>query len=435
MNDAIYNVEATALFYTRPQPDMGDLLLDLNARLSEGGGCHLTVSPLSNSDWWLLTCDSFHVMVSFGTTPAQRDFLDHAVRSPVNGLNRFDYGQAVETHRAHVQIEVGDGSAPLPPQARVIMQEFGPSKICDPALKLMVLHWVTQFIGQNQGFLALHFGPSDRLFCPEEVAAASHEDVPETLLTHPEPSLPVEGPGGTDGYGLTLRNPRHLSGPAFELEGIPVKVPLATAVALMDTLRSAFADGNLVLDHGRVLRPSDRITLYVRETMNDIEHPHGRFILSFWDDRGHDAPIPKPEAPVATAPARIKKPTSPLKRAAREVITSPVEDSTLARTAQALEDTAAQRMEEDAAPTDTAFATGSLPAWLVAKFRSIPMERRFKAAGVAMIFGLPFLWNPYGNFTGGVSLEGPQMAGATTNPHEDSGPSGILTLALVEFPK
>lgn len=130
-----------------------------------------------------------------------------------------------------------------------------------------------------------------------------------------------------------------------------------------------------------------------------------------------------------------KRPASPLKRAAREVITSPVEDRTLVRTAEALENSAAEQAMAEQMAGQSVYESGSLPAWLVAKFRTIPMETRLKAAGVAMIFGLPFVWNPYGGFTGGVSLDGPQMADATANPHVVSGPSGILTLAQVEFTK
>ena len=413
--EAIFNVEASALFYVRPKPDMGDLLLELNAKLANEAGCHMTVSPLSHDDWWLLSCEQFHIMIAFSDTPAPADKLDNAVRSPINSVSRFDYTQAVESHRMCINIEVGDGHAPLPPEARLIMQEFGDSKVCSAELKMKALHWTTQFIGQHESFLAVHFGPSDRLFCPEELKAAAGFDLPTPLLTHPVPSLPEEGPNGVDGYALTLKNAHHLNGPAIELEGVPVKVPLAASVSLLNTLRTAHAKGKLPLEHGKILKPSEKMCLYVREAQSDSDHREGRFILSFWSDRGHDQPMQKP-APVVEQsrdeqPQKGKIIETFLQRKAQEAVQN-ANDS--AAELQPVEDHNTPSDDQDTVVELAPQGRGldRMGGLFSRRFGRGALESRIKVASIALIFGLPFLWNPYSDFTGGMSLQAPQVADA-----------------------
>lgn len=281
----IFNVDATALFYKRPNPKMGDLLTELNAALSSFPDCHLQFSPLSHADWWLLTCSRFHIMISFAEHASDAPKLAEAARAPICELRRFDYPQAVSSHQAHVQIEVGDGDAPLPPEARLIMQEFGESAVCDTRLKLKALHFTMQAIAQQPGLLAMHFGPTERLFCPEELAEFKGKVLPVALLLHPCPSLPEPGPSGRDGYALRLKHPQFLSGPALELEGIPVSIPLATSVSLLKTLIKAYRLGKWALRDGETLKPSPKITLYIRELPANESAPSGRLILSFWPSR------------------------------------------------------------------------------------------------------------------------------------------------------
>lgn len=412
MSDATYNVEATALFYARPTPKMGDLLLDLNERFAKDAGCHLSVSPLSHDDWWLLACEHFHIMIAFSNEPAGAGKLDGAVRSPINDLNRFDYAQAVQSHTSNLAIEVGDGNAPLPPEARLIMQEFGSVNECDPALKLRALHYAAQFIAEHQGFLALHFGPSDRLFCPVEMKAAACEDLPEALLTHPVPSLPEQGPNGSDGYGLALRNPHHLSGPAVELEGLPVSVPLKTAVSLLATIQRAHKAGKLTLEHGKVLKPSQKLALYVREAVADDATPNGRFILSFWKERGHDAPKPaatvKEAAPEKTTPIRVPEQiasnVAPVTKVAEP---SAVEIQPLAPVSGAVQRPAKPEVAHDMVTGTEVHAKPAKGDLLSRLARAFPLESRVKVAGFALILTLPWVWNPYAEFTGGISVQSP----------------------------
>ncbi len=315
----IFNVDATALFYARPQPKMGDLLTDLNAALASQPDCHLQISPLSHADWWLLSCPRFHIMISFSDDATDDPKLAQAASAPITDLRRFDYQQAVDSHQAHVQIEVGDGDAPLPPEARLIMQEFGETAVCDATLKLKALHFTLQAIAQQPGLLAMHFGPTERLFCPEELAEFSGKSLPVGLLLNPVPSLPEPGPLGRDGYALRLKNPQHLSGPALELEGIPVAIPLATSVSLLKTLIKAHRMGKWTLQHGTTLKPSPKITLYIREEPASEAAPAGRLILSFWPDQtavSHNAKaaIPADVLPVPDSPSLTAAPANPKSR-------------------------------------------------------------------------------------------------------------------------
>jgi len=457
MVDAIFNVEATALFYDRPQPDVVELLGELNKHMSNQDGCYMSMSPLSHADWWLLSCEKFHIMITFSDEAAPHKKFQAAVTSPVTSLRRFDYSQALQSHRTHMHVEIGDGNAPLPPEARIIMQEFGSATECDPELKMKALHWTSQFIARHVGFLALHFAPSDRLFCPEELAAAMNVDFPTQLLTHPIPSMPKPGPTGVEGWSLTLRNPHHLPGRAIELEGIPVPVPLATAVQLMTTLFAARLKGKMPLNHGDILTPSKKWSLYVRHDLPTEEAPDGRVILSFWDCMGHDAPAPQaaPEqtpaelAPVAPPAGLAGKLSRKARRAAKENASTeaveaapvPVElaaetpmqasaptpephyveeqfDLVPTRDAQLQEQSEADAIAADLYPdevypqTEMPRLRDGLGTWIKARFSSTPAETRVKVMGLAIILGLPFVWNPYAEFTGGIdTLNRPQTAG------------------------
>lgn len=430
MTDDVYNVSATALFFDRPQPDMGALLTELNTKLAPNPECHLNVSALSHADWWLLTCEQFHVMVSFSDDPLESTDLHAAAISPITGLRRFDYPQAVASHRAHLGIEVGDGHAPLPPEARIIMQEFGESKTCDPELKMQVLYWTTQFIARSQGLLALHFGPSDRVFSPEELAEASSTDGFAMLLRHPVPSLPESGPNGRDGYALQMKNPRHLSGPLLELEGIPVGVPLASAVRLLDTLTRAAGRGKLDLGHGKVLKPSAKISLFVRKELPCERAPDGRFVLSFWADRGHDQPEPMAQpAPVEfvayvdddddVLPAPEAPNITSEQPAAQDLLLRPVETAAAPKSGY--------DMEREPEPERPSARHGSGVAWLRAPRADLPADLGLKVACLFLVFGMSALWNPYHGFTGGIAVP-PSQAFAENEEHPDSS-----TIVLAAF--
>ncbi|THH38279.1 hypothetical protein E4Z66_01520 [Aliishimia ponticola] len=430
--DAIYNVEASALFYTRPTPDIGALLTELNTRLAGQDGCHLSVSPLSHADWWLLACEKFHIMVAFSEEKDTRPAIDASAIAPITAIRRFDYVQAAQSHTAHVRVEVGDGNAPLPPEARVIMQEFGEAKICDAALKMQALHWTTRFIAENPGFLAMYFGPSERMFCPDELTAAG--DTPDKLLRHPVPGLPEQGPNGNDGYSLNLRNPEHLGAPAISLEGLPVSVPLATAVTLLDSLMAARARGKLALEHGRVLKPSAKLTFYVREEPATPDAPLGRFVLSLWKDRGHDKPRAVP-APVPEVPAQPATSGLPSFVAAEAPATVP------AAQAPAMPHPAPQTpsdMVDMAAPTPRRVKAAAAPAepeplmapveaplppqpedeWndmaqpaprpgLMSRLmRAVSFDTKLKIASIATVLAVTFWANPYADFTGGFDTTG-----------------------------
>jgi len=256
MHDTIFNVDATALFYTRPEPRSDALLDMLNDKFDGVPGCQLVKSPLSHPDWWLLSCETFHIMLTFADTPAPSSKYAAALHSPINTLNRFEYHHVAQNHNTHLTIEVGDGRAPLPPEARAIMQEFGSVSTCDPALKMKVLHWTAQFVAKHSGFLAMHFGPSDRLLSPEDLMAAGSEDLPETLLFHPVPTELSLDAQGRETYALSLKNAHHLPGPAIDLDGIPNSVSLATAVTLLTTLYRSNRAGKVALADGDVLSPS-----------------------------------------------------------------------------------------------------------------------------------------------------------------------------------
>ena len=298
----IYNLDATALFYARPVLDRSKLISFLHEQLGGDANRHMQVSPLSQDDWWLLACKDFHIMISFADQHCDDQALRTAASSPVTSLQRFDYLQAVQSHKTHIKVEIGDGHAPLPPEARVIMQEFGGVNSCDPALKMRALQLGMQFISIHEGYLALFFGPSERLFSPEEFGEILHANTPIALLIHPVPTMPEIGPSGLEGYHLRLKNPGHLGGSAMELEGIPTAIPLATAVSLLSTLLGARAKGKVNLHHGKVFKPSQKVSLYVRETHGDETAPNGRIILSFWSTMGHDVPMPaRPVTPTQTA--------------------------------------------------------------------------------------------------------------------------------------
>lgn len=450
--DVAYNVDATALFYSRPTPDKSDLITDLNAHLSGMTDCHMQMSTLSHADWWLLSCAEFHIMIAFSDAPSKDPRIARAATAAVCDLRRFDYGQVVEGHQAALHIEVGDGSAPLPPEARTIMQEFGEGRVCDPALKMKALHWTAQFIAQHPGFLALHFGPSDRLFCPDEVTEATHEDTPVSLLMHPVPSLPVPGPNGSDGYHLEFKNAHHLGGAALSLEGIPVSIPLRTSVTLLTTLFRARARGKVALEHGKVIKPSPKLALYARAQAPSPDAPHGRMILSFWKTAGHDMPAPAPVAaevvdkatpdvaPKVVAqktPARKgETPAAPLQLAEfAKVVLSPAIVSKDARAAmhesprdladvlikQADEKITTRPVQDESkiaqfAPVDADPDESDLPRrkgphmWLLRKLKAVPMDNRAKIASLAILVGLQFFWAPYEGFTAGLERSGTQTA-------------------------
>lgn len=467
--DVAYNVESTALFYSRPKPDMSDLITDLNARLAKFNGSHMQVSPLSHEDWWLLSCTEFHIMIAFSDAPSKDARMLPAAKSPVCDLRRFDYVQVVESHQASLQIEVGDGHAPLPPEARTIMQEFGESATCDPKLKLMALHWTTQFIARHVGFLAMHFGPSDRIFCPEEVTDCASLDLPIPLLMHPIPSMPEPGPRGVDGYHLRLKNPHHLDGPAITLEGIPVAIPLRTSVSLMTTLFNARAKNRIDLAHGKVIKPSPKLALYAREEDPSDQALNGEVILSFWKDRGHDhprvqetppraEPAPAPVAPLVLQPEQTRTP-EPILVAAPVVTPEPeledqiefeaksvanlvedvdpamvtVKSSPMQTDPHDLADRLMERAGATLAPQPDQVAerladvvtAAPLPKteprrrgphmWLINRLRSVPMDSRAKIAGLAVIIGLQVLWAPYNGFTGGLPASTAETAESLPN--------------------
>ena len=298
----IYNLDATALFYARPVLDRSRLVSFLHEQLGGDAKYHMQVSPLSHDDWWLLACNDFHIMISFSNDRCHDEALGTAAASPVTTLKRFDYLQVVQSHNAHLKVEIGDGHAPLPPEARLIMQELSGVEGCDPALKMRALQLVMQYISTHEGYLALFFGPSERLFSPEEFTKILHDNNALALLTHPVPTLPEIGPNGREGYHVRLKNPGHLDGPALELEGIPTAIPLATAVTLLTTLMNAQARGKITLTHGKVFKPSQKVSLYVREVHPDDAAPNGKLILSFWSCMGHDTPLPpRPKAPEPVA--------------------------------------------------------------------------------------------------------------------------------------
>ncbi len=445
MTDAIYNVDTTALFYARPTPDVDALIENLNAKLANEPGCYITMSPLSHDDWWLLSCTHFHIMIAFSNEPAPAINFTKALTSPINRLNRFDYGHVVQGHRAFLNIEIGDGKAPLPPEARQIMQEFGSVTNCDPALKMKVLHWTSQFIAAHEGFLALHMGPSQRLFSPEELAKAAGEDFPTSLLMHPIPTMPEMDDKGREGYELALHNSRHLPGPAPQLEGIPRSVPLGTCVSLLMTLFKAHRAGKIALDHGDVLNPSPKWSLYVRHAAADDGAPNGRIILSFYDDRGHDAAAPKitprSEAPTAASTASdiAPAPAKSLGRALLEKARKAKPAKADAQDPQPAQPTAMidlqpvqpqqpepqhMPMKHDVLPDPAEVAERrGIMGWAASKFTSTPVETRVRTATLALILGISTLSNPYAGFTGGLAIAEtiPQAADIETADMEQAG--------------
>ena len=475
--DVAYNVDATALFYSRPKPDMSKLITELNERLSQFNGSHMQMSPLSHEDWWLLSCPEFHIMIAFSDAPSTDTRLLPAAKSPVCDLRRFDYVQVVEGHQASLQIEVGDGHAPLPPEARTIMQEFGESATCDPKLKMMALHWTTQFIARHVGFLALHFGPSDRIFCPEEVTESASLDLPIPLLMHPVPSMPEPGPRGADGYHLRLKNPHHLDGPAITLEGIPIAIPLRTSVSLLNTLFKARANNRIDLAHGKVIKPSAKLALYAREEDPNDAALNGEVILSFWKERGHDLPraqnsappvdaAPSPVAPLVLkpkpAPAPEPVPVAPPTVSAEPALDDQFEfeaepaaiqaenheqakatskprpmqtdphdlaDRLMERAGATLEpqpDHVAERLEDvvPATPLPQTKPRRRGPhMWFINRLKNVPLDSRAKIAGLAVIIGLQVLWAPYSDFTGGLSA----VTAETAESAPDTAQQAFLT--------
>lgn len=457
--DVAFNVDATALFFSRPKPDMSELITELNSHLSGYPDCHMQMSPLSHEDWWLLSCAQFHIMIAFAAAPSTDARLAPASKAPVCDLRRFDYVQAYDSHQAYLHIEVGDGNAPLPPEARTIMQEFGESKTCDPKLKMMALHWTSQFIMGHQGVLALHFGPSDRMFCPDEVKECAGQDFPTTLLKHPVPSLPVPGPTGADAYHVRLKNPQHLDGPAIALEGIPVSIPLRTAVTLLNTLYSARDKGKVTLSHGKVIKPSAKLALYAREEAARDDAPNGEVVLSFWKQMAVQAKAPAP-APVQSAPAPTpaQPALAPLQDTQAKDIPAPAkvepepkkphlelvssQPDTPATPLQMQEDPHAladslmdkadagmiakpqMRVTQQEAEPDHDIEVPAGPhrkgphMWLVNKLRRVPFDSRAKIAGLTIIVGLQVLWNPYGGFTGGLSATYNAVANLPSNAQQ-----------------
>ncbi|MEP4194201.1 MAG: hypothetical protein ABJL99_01040 [Aliishimia sp.] len=452
MTETIYNVEATALFYARPEPLHTDLLDALNARFETTPGCYLTKSPLSHDDWWLLSCEAFHIMISFKDHVAPSARFADAVSSPINSLNRFEYEHVAQNHHAHLNIEIGDGSAPLPPEARKIMQEFGSVSTCDADLKLKALHLTSQFIAQHAGFLALHFAPSDRMLSPEDLKSAASQDVPVTLLLHPVPTDIALDSHGRETYELRLKNPHHLSGPPIELEGIPRAVPLSTSVTLLTTLFKANRAGKVTLKHGDVLSPSKKWSLYVHMDAANDDTPDGSIVLSFYKDRAKKVVIASDDASASAGtplevdatkdakrpfgaralaslrkakvadpePAKLAEPvvqkpapvanTSSLTnivtkpQSKRDAVSPnqlrPVDQSTsqAAKLAIASAPKPAPQNEAGKAPRV------SLLGWMVDRCETVPMDSRVRSTGIAIIAGLLTWANPYADFTGGYDV-------------------------------
>jgi len=286
-------LEATALFAAMPSLYFGELLNDLNRRLAGDPTCYVRLDPQSHDTWWLMGCAQFHVMVSLSKTAAPARAFSAATTSQATSLHPFDYAAAVADHRRYIHIEVAAGPPPAAPNDKG-QADIGDAPGPTAALEMQVLHWVAQFVAQHEGFLALHFGPSDRLFSAVELEDAAMFDWPEPLLIHPEAQKPRRAGNGKTGYALRLRHPRHLPHAALELEGVPVTVPYATVVTLIQTLIKGYVYGALPLAHGDTIRPNGTWALYVRHDVPTVEAPKGRVILSFWDDQGHDRPAPEP---------------------------------------------------------------------------------------------------------------------------------------------
>ncbi len=442
MTDSIYNVDATALFYTAPEPDYTVLLDALNAAFEGTPGCYVTKSALSHDGWWLLSCEQFHIMLGFEEVPAPMARFAQAVTSPINRLSRFEYDHAVQNHNLHVTIEIGDGNAPLPPEARRIMREFGSAATCDPVIKLKALHVAAQFIAAHTGFLALHFAPSDRLFSADDLRACASQQVPVDLLLHPVPTEVDLDAHGRETWALRLRNPEHLPGPAIEIEGIPKAVPLATAVNLLRTLHRAHGAGKLALKAGDAISPTGKWALHVFRLDADATFPNGRIVLSFYKDRIAAAPLATdPDLETAeTAPHDSAEGFAAKALASLRSSSSRTQPASAQQTKAAPTPPAAAKPEKDphlkpvsltaspeksrAAPHEvektcqdaSGESTGkvSLLGWMVQQCKTLPRESRARSASLALVIALSTLANPYAGFTGGVDTRpAPREAIAT----------------------
>jgi len=396
------------------------------------------------------------------------------LRSPINTLNRFEYDHTVQNHNAYLTIEIGDGHAPLPPEARQIMQEFGDVNSCDPELKMCALHYTSQFIARHPGFLAMHFAPSDRMLSPEDLSASQDQDIPVSLLLHPVPTEIARDAKGRDSYDLRLRNPQYLPGTPIELEGIPRAVPLGTAVSLLGTLFRAHLAGKITLEDGGTLSPSKKWSLFVHR---ENDGANNKVILSFYKDRmASTTPLPAEDAASTakteratethtltdhakavlsriTTEKNTEEPRPTIQRAVKpapriEALTNIVsrpsgkpaprpaaktmpsastgdQMATPHRDMPDLQPAHSTAASVAAAPVAPPKATRrpahaqsqnervGLVNWMVKRSRTMPAEAHVRTSCFILIAGVLALANPYASFTGGHEVDTPSVAAAT----------------------
>lgn len=308
------DVQATLLYRTLRPVDFGALVNCVNDWMGIEDMA-LAHSPAAGETHILLTNPNYHAIISVVGARVDAAELNAALSAPILVAKSFDYVDALNAHKMHVSITVGDGPMHVTSEIRSWMNRMGkhqdsPTYPLDR--KLTALNAIVQTLVAHDVPELVHWAQSDMIFTSDEVLEASDMLFPLPLVVRPEPIFASTG-NGEEQTGVRLEHSELFVGRTLVME--PSTLPFPEAMGIAMWLMSQKVDGRLMLDHGAALETPGFPTLYLRHEMPDAQDAQGRIVITQSQPHRYAvapqymvAPIAEPAPQMIAQPAAAPQP-------------------------------------------------------------------------------------------------------------------------------